>query len=71
MVLIWLSSRPLYILGLTFQIPMISPALYLTLTLKGLGFDTFQSNLLTIPYTVLHSKSIYGFEKSEILTLDQ
>ncbi|KAM0276957.1 hypothetical protein ACHAQH_006242 [Verticillium albo-atrum] len=30
------------------------PKLYLTLTLRGLGFDTFQSNLLSIPYTIGH-----------------
>ena len=35
---------------------MIPPGQYLTLSLKGLGFDTFQTNLLTIPYTVFHSK---------------
>jgi hypothetical protein len=45
---------PLYILGLTFQIPEITPNQYLTLTLKGLGFGTFNTNLLVIPSTVLH-----------------
>ena len=45
---------PLYILGLMFQIPETTPSQYLTLTLKGLGFDTFKTNLLVIPSTVAH-----------------
>ncbi|RDL40692.1 MFS general substrate transporter [Venustampulla echinocandica] len=43
---------PLYILGLTFQIPETTPADYLTLTLKGLGFDTLKTNLLVIPSVI-------------------
>ncbi|PVH83653.1 retrograde regulation protein 2 [Cadophora sp. DSE1049] len=57
--LLWLSIKdfdlwPIYILGLNFQTPMSTPANYLTLSLKGLGFDTFKTNLLVIPSKVLH-----------------
>jgi hypothetical protein len=52
--LLWQSMKdfdlwPIYILGLNFQTPMSTPANYLTLSLKGLGFDTFKTNLLVIP----------------------
>jgi hypothetical protein len=44
---------PIYLLGLTWTIPNQPIASYLTLTLKTLGWNTFQTNLLTIPaYTL-------------------
>ncbi|KAK3210190.1 hypothetical protein GRF29_44g1986019, partial [Pseudopithomyces chartarum] len=40
---------PIYALGITFGIPAGPSDQYLTLTLRQLGFDTFNSNLLSIP----------------------
>lgn len=63
-------DRPIYILGLVFQIPATPPANYLTLALKGLGFNTFQTNLLTIPSTVLHGMfSLNVFSNNILLIL--
>jgi hypothetical protein len=57
--LLWESIKdfdlwPLYLLGLTFQTPMTTPANYLTLSLRSLGFDTFGTNLLVIPSKIFH-----------------
>ena len=40
---------PLYLLGLTWGVPMTPETSYITLTCKALGFNTFETNLLTIP----------------------
>ena len=44
---------PIYLLGLTWTLPNQCATAYLTLTLKNLGFDTFETNLLTVPAYVL------------------
>ncbi|CZR31609.1 uncharacterized protein FPRO_02154 [Fusarium proliferatum ET1] len=44
---------PIYLIGLSWGIPNAPPQAYITLTCKALGFDTFHTNLLTIPaYTL-------------------
>lgn len=63
--LLWQSIKdfdlwPLYILGLNFQTPVLTPSNYLTLSLKGLGFGTFGTNLLVIPSKVLHVVTMLG-----------
>ncbi|KAF5858298.1 Leucyl aminopeptidase yscIV, partial [Aspergillus alliaceus] len=45
---------PIYLLGLIVYTPMVPVRSYITLTLKGLGFNTFVTNLLTIPNSVGH-----------------
>lgn len=40
---------PIYALGLSWLIPNSPATSYLTLQLRSLGFDTFETNLLTIP----------------------
>ncbi|KAI9654216.1 MAG: hypothetical protein M1821_006744 [Bathelium mastoideum] len=44
---------PIYLIGISFQIPITPMTQYLTLTLKAAGFGTFNTNLLTIPAYVL------------------
>ena len=43
----------LYFIGLVAYIPATPVQAYLTLTLKRLGFSTFDSNMLTIPSAAL------------------
>jgi hypothetical protein len=43
----------LYFIGLVAYIPATPVQAYLTLTLKRIGFLTFQSNMLTVPSAVL------------------
>ncbi|KAJ4424036.1 hypothetical protein N0V82_001283 [Gnomoniopsis sp. IMI 355080] len=63
--LLWKSLKdfdlwPLYIVGLMFQVPTVPQTSYLTLTLKNLGWSTFNVNLLTIPYYVAHFFTMLG-----------
>ena len=49
---------PMYIVGLCFEVPTRPLNSYLTLTMKNLGFDTTQTNLLTIPTSVLSAITV-------------
>lgn len=58
--MLWQSLKdydlwPIYIIGMLFEIPTAPPKAYLTLSLKALGFTTFQTTLLSIPVTVFAS----------------
>lgn len=44
---------PIYLLGFTWTTPHTCATAYLTLVLRGLNFDTFETNLLTVPAHVL------------------
>lgn len=50
---------PLYLLGLTLLLLVILIMNYLTLNLRGLGFGTFETNLLTMP--------AYGLSMAQLL----
>lgn len=44
---------PIYFVGLTWLIPTQPMSAYLTLNLRSLGFNTFETNLLTIPAYII------------------
>ncbi|RFU27524.1 hypothetical protein B7463_g8811, partial [Scytalidium lignicola] len=51
---------PIYLLSLLCFIPQSPPGTYMTLTLRELGFSTFNTNLLTIPSSVFHIFTLLG-----------
>jgi hypothetical protein len=58
--MLWQSLKdydlwPIYAIGILFEIPTAPPKTYLTLSLKAIGFNTFQTTLLSIPVTVFAS----------------
>lgn len=54
----------LYLIGLLAYIPATPVSGYMTLTLKRLGFSTFDSNMLTIPAAVLQIITMLVLAKS-------
>lgn len=60
------GNRPLYILAVCFNIPTLAPTQYMIPNLRALGFDTFQANLLTIPYLVVKSTSSMDPQSSQV-----
>lgn len=51
---------PLYMIGAVSTIPYQPPQLYQTLTLRNIGFNTLQTNLLSIPPLVFHIITMMG-----------
>ena len=56
--LLWESLRdydmwPIYLIGLSWTIPFTPETNYLSLTLRSIGFNVFETNLLVIPSSVL------------------
>ena len=56
--LLWESLKdydmwPIYLIGLTWMVPMVPQTNYLSLTIRSLGFNVFETNLLIIPSSVL------------------
>ncbi|EEY20087.1 conserved hypothetical protein [Verticillium alfalfae VaMs.102] len=51
---------PIYIFGLLWEIPAGPPDQYLTLTLRNLGFGTFDANLLSIPCQFIGAVMIWS-----------
>ncbi|KAF2487522.1 major facilitator superfamily domain-containing protein [Neohortaea acidophila] len=43
---------PIYLIGILVYIGIDTPSIYLTLSLREVGFSTFNTNLLTIPSTI-------------------
>ncbi|KAF2013951.1 MFS general substrate transporter [Aaosphaeria arxii CBS 175.79] len=54
---------PLYAIGLIAYMPQGPPSRYITLIFRNLGFSTFSSNLLAIPYNVFHIITLIGLTK--------
>lgn len=54
----------LYLIGLLAYIPATPLSSYMTLTLKRIGFSTFDSNMLTIPAAVLQMITMLLVAKS-------
>jgi hypothetical protein len=54
------NIRPVYLIGLLFEVPMTPIKQYLTLSLRDLQFSTFQSNLLAVPWNALHIVTMLG-----------
>jgi hypothetical protein len=44
-----LTCNQIYLIGIVFMVPQSTPDQYITLTLRSLGYDQFNANLLSIP----------------------